>query len=446
MVLVMVVNQESSQERAELNGVLARFIQEGGSIGDEPWWAHVQSIGMPYVIEINGEYAKVLFLWRGPEPSVAANQAIYVDINGVTDHHSFSMAKFTHIDNTDVWFYIDSVKPSWRGGYSFIPVPEALMQPSYQGSYDAMRYQHRQWLRSIFPLSCADPLAQNDLSKCEWGRAKTPCHMPKALTQTEWLGFDSAQGQCFKSADSTFTWRSTLLGTSREIWLYSTAQRPTSEPLPLVLMLDGRFWSQSMPVYEALSQATHSGKLPAALYVLIDEISAQQRSDDLSCNPLFWQAVMEELLPSINERVRVTRDADQTVIVGQSLGGLAAMYAALHWPQRFGSVVCQSGSFWWPDFSIVKPPSEYCPPKSDSRLSKMSQEVHQGLGANSRLALFLEVGSGEDIMIDLSRDLYQQLASQQHRIQFRLFDGGHDRLCWRGGIIDGLSYVLEPYL
>ena len=213
--------------------------------------------------------------------------------------------------------------------------------------------------------------------------------------------------------------------------------------LPLVLVLDGQFWSQSMPLFSALTDATSSGQLPPALYVFIDEINGALRSEEFSCNPLFWQAITQELLPLVGHYFPITNEANRTAVVGQSLGGLSAMYAGLNHPDRFGAVVCQSGSFWWPDFSLVKPPSEYSPLQTSEPLTQMSQLVHSGLGSNAKLSVFMEVGLGEDIMVDLSQDLYQQLKQQNHRLSFRTFDGGHERLCWRGGIIDGLSYVFN---
>ncbi len=40
--------------------------------------------------------------------------------------------------------------------------------------------------------------------------------------------------------------------------------------------------------------------------------------------------------------------ADHAVVAGQSFGGLSALYVGLHWPERFGCVLSQSGSYWWP--------------------------------------------------------------------------------------------------
>ncbi|WP_261603292.1 enterochelin esterase [Photobacterium sp. TY1-4] len=440
----MFVENSQTQGKQFLSSIFKSLFRKNCCVGDEQWWEEIHSEGTPLMIAVEAEYTEVIFLWREPRTYIENSiKEVYIDINGVTDHHSFDMAKLTRLEGTDVWFYVDKLKNTWRGGYSFIPVTFQQVQPKYTGSAETQRTQHRQWLRTIFPLSCGDEFSRQHLSHCEWGKNKTPLHMPNAQSQSEWRNFDELSGQSRTHADLILRWHSKLLNGTRKLWLYSTSLSTTRHDLPLVLILDGRFWSQSLPIYDALSQATQNGTLPEAIYVLIDEVNGHQRSEELSCNPTFWQAVMTELLPLVSDYFPVTQDPKQTAIVGQSLGGLAAMYAALHWPERFGAVVCQSGSFWWPDFSLVKPPSEYSPPHTSDLLSEMSRQVHGGLGANARLNLFLEVGSGEDIMIDLSRDMSNQLASQQHRIQFRVFDGGHERLCWRGGIIDGLSYVFS---
>ncbi|SJN59339.1 Enterochelin esterase [Vibrio ruber DSM 16370] len=458
----MVVENTQGQEQQSIARVCGCLTRDNCNIGDEKWWQIICSEGTPVMAAMTGEYADVVFLWREspPQKDAAATQAVYIDINGVTDHHSFNMAQLTRIAGTDVWFYVAAIPLTWRGGYAFIPVPSALVQPDYAGNYSEKRQQHRQWLQQIFPLSCRDQLNPNGLTHCPWGSAKTPLHMPDAPPQPQWQPFDKLGGKSVAKATYTIDWQSEMLNGSRRVWLYSTASSepqvlseqhvaaeqplsPGQPALPVVLLLDGRFWSESLPIYDALSCATQEGVLPPAVYVLIDEVDGRRRHDDLSCNATFWQAIMQELFPVIAHYFTLSNDPQQTVVAGQSLGGLAAMFAALNWPERFGSVVCQSGSFWWPDFSIVKPPGDYVAPESLHLLSEMSRQVHDGLGRRAGLNIFMEVGSGEDIMIDLSQDMYCQLASQQHNIQYRVFEGGHERLCWRGGIIDGLSYIFS---
>ncbi|WP_159653253.1 enterochelin esterase [Vibrio atypicus] len=440
----MIVENIQTEEKPLSSNCLSWLERENCSIGDDKWWQTVESEGTPLIVHSQGDYAEVIFLWRSAWPLAGESiKEVYIDINGVTDHHRFDRAKLTNIEQTDVWFYRTNIKRTWRAGYSFMPVTAELVQPEYSGSHEEKKAQHRQWLRQVFPLSCRDELNQNNLSGCDWGETKSPLCMQDAQPQDEWQTFDQQTGESISQPDLTLKWSSDLLNTTRDIWLFCTASSVSQCSLPVVFVLDGRFWSQSMPIYDALSNATNGQRLPEALYVLIDEVNGQQRNDELGCNPKFWQALSDELIPLVSNYFSITQDPQQTAVVGQSLGGLSAMYAVLNWPERFGLAVSQSGSFWWPDFSIIKPPSEYIAPETTSLLSDMSQRVHSGLGSTSQLKIYMEVGSGEDIMVDLSQDLFQQLSTQQHQIKYRVFDGGHERLCWRGGIIDGLAYVFQ---
>jgi enterochelin esterase family protein len=83
-----------------------------------------------------------------------------------------------------------------------------------------------------------------------------------------------------------------------------------------------------MPVWPALASLTREGKLPPAVYVLIDVIDMAHRNRELPCNPDFWLAVQEELLPLVKKRVPFSDRADRTVVAGQSFGGLSSLYAA----------------------------------------------------------------------------------------------------------------------
>ncbi len=442
---VMIVERTKVIGKSNFSRDLSLLERAGCSVGDAQWWEAIVTKGVPLMIDEQDEYAEVVFIWREPkEQKLPRYKEVYIDISGVTDHHSFDMAKLSKVGGTDVWFYVEKIKRTLRGGYSFIPVTLGHSQPCYSGSYEEQKVQHRQWLRSIFPLSCRDELNQQNVPRCAWGKSTSPLCMPDALPQPEWQGFDQLLGQSIACPDLTLTWCSELLSSTRDIWLCCTApEQNRHRVLPVVFVLDGRFWSQSLPIYDALFDATNNQRLPEAIYVLIDEVNGQQRNEELCCNSTFWQAVSQELIPLVSNHFSITKDPSKTAIVGQSLGGLSATYAALNWPERFGCVVSQSGSFWWPDISLIKPPCEYIAPKTPELLSEMSQNIHRGLGANRQLNIFIEVGSGEDIMVNLSRDVYQQLAAQQHRINYRVFEGGHDRLCWRGGLIDGLSYVFQ---
>jgi enterochelin esterase family protein len=202
---------------------------------------------------------------------------------------------------------------------------------------------------------------------------------------------------------------------------------------PLAVLLDGQFWAESMPVWPALTALTGQGKLPPAVYVLIDVIDTAHRSRELPCNPDFWLAVQEELLPQVRDIAPFSERADRTAVAGQSFGGLSALYAGLNWPRRFGCVLSQSGSFWWPHRGA----------QQDGLLItqlKNREITPQGL------RIVIEAGIREPLILRAGQALYAELQHTQQPVFWRQVDGGHDALCWRGGLTQGLMTLWQPLI
>ena len=153
------------------------------------------------------------------------------------------------------------------------------------------------------------------------------------------------------------------------------------------------------------------------------------RSRELPCNPDFWLAVQEELLPQIQALTPFSARADRTVVAGQSFGGLSSLYAALNWPQRFGCVLSQSGSYWWPH-------------RGADQDGQLIEQLKAGEKSATGLRIVLEAGRREPLIFRTNQALYAQLQHPQHRVFWRQVDGGHDALCWRGGLTQGLMTSL----
>ena len=225
--------------------------------------------------------------------------------------------------------------------------------------------------------------------------------MPDALPQPAWRAFD-LEGAALPQKPAklqTYQWDSTRLGNRRKVWIYTTGDSLDPASRPLAVLLDGQFWAQQMPVWQPLRQLTQEGTLPQAVYVLIDVVDTQTRSRELTCNPDFWQAVQEELLPAVSVLAPYSSNPQTPVVAGQSFGGLSALYAGLHWPQCFGLVLSQSGSFWWPRRN--KSMQDEHPGESDLLL----REVSNGLGATSQLKIFMEAGSNERLIHQVNNQM-----------------------------------------
>jgi enterochelin esterase-like enzyme len=143
----------------------------------------------------------------------------------------------------------------------------------------------------------------------------------------------------------------------------------------------------------------HERAVEPLLAVVVESIHGSARRgptrvESLTAPAEFETFVIAELVPYIAQRFRVTDDPARSVLIGQSLGGLAALWLAHGHPDRFG--------------------------------------------------LFVEVGSEEAEVLAGNRRLRTILEDSADPFEFREYRGGHDYACWRGGIADGLIAQLGP--
>jgi enterochelin esterase family protein len=85
-------------------------------------------------------------------------------------------------------------------------------------------------------------------------------------------------------------------------------------------------------------------------------------------------------------------------------------------------VLSQSGSYWWPH-------------RGGSRTGCLSNNLKR-VKNRSGLRIVLEAGRNEPLIFRANQAIYAELHTQQ--VFWRQVDGGHDALCWRGGLTQGL--------
>ncbi len=392
--------------------------------GSTTWWRQQQQQGLPRIERINAQSCRVTFLWRQPtsQTSTQPIQAVWLNITGITDHHQPNPpTSLIHYPETDVW-YLQLILPAdWRGSYCFIP---DTVLPAVVENQDI--FTRREWWRQQFHRAQHDPL--NSLRAWSAGRGMpvSPLHMPDAPAQPEWDGVD--YGKQFFTAPHHFTWQSQRLGNQRRVWWYRTGEL-THEHTRLAILLDGQFWAQTMPICGPLQQLTAEGKLPPAIYVMPDIIDREHRGQELPCNPEFWQAIRDELLPQIKKECHWQHDATQTIVAGQSFGGLASVYAVLNWPETFGNALSLSGSFWWPNRG-----------QAAGALIEQLQKTSPPVGKRK---IFLKAGCREKVICEANREMQHWLTHYHIPHSLTLVEGGHDALWWRGSLLNGLQTLWQ---
>ncbi len=150
-----------------------------------------------------------------------------------------------------------------------------------------------------------------------------------------------------------------------------------------------------------------------------------------------------ELLSWAHGLYNFTRDPKQTIIGGSSFGGLAAACAGRYYPETFGNILSQSGSFMW------------VPPKTDHSFDSVADSepnwVARQFTAAPGLPLrfYLDAGSeeidltgGGNTILPANRTLRDVLRAKGYEVYFQEFAGGHDYPSWRGTLADGLVALL----
>lgn len=401
---------------------MARMAWLNEETGSERWWHNLQQQGIPLIEPAEKGTCQVTFFWRDPQgdPLYSDTRRVWINITGVTDHHhTASPASLTPVPDTDVWWWQTILPADWRGSYCLIPDNQT---ETFTGQADMQAL--RQWWGQKFRQAQSDPL--NSLRSWSAGRGMSvsPLHLPLAPEQQVWRAVD--EGRAAAIPLQQHLWRSQRLGNQRQVWLYVTGEADAADR-PLALLLDGQFWAHSMPVAGPLQELTEAGELPPAVYVMIDIIDREHRTRELTCNLDFWLAIQHELLPQIQQWASFR--ADSTLVAGQSFGGLSAAYATLNWPETFAGAVSLSGSFWWP---ARGDPNGWLP-----------QQLQQGLLQAPPRRFYLEAGRRERLILAANEHFQRDLTVAGHQVSYHPVEGGHDALCWRGGLLAGLKAMWQ---
>ncbi|EQD55322.1 enterochelin esterase [mine drainage metagenome] len=160
------------------------------------------------------------------------------------------------------------------------------------------------------------------------------------------------------------------------------------------------------------------------------------RDEELRHNPRFVRFLAAELLPWLRRRYGIRVPPSRCAVVGSSLGGLTAAYAALRYPHLFGNVLAQSGAFIERDAGGV-----------DGSPTLMQEYARRRRG---RTRFYLNAGTLESTVYPGTptsllagvRHFRDVLTAKGYRVAYGEFSGGHDYACWGVGLGEGLLNLL----
>jgi enterochelin esterase family protein len=394
---------------------------EAGSVASVvAFWHEVAQQGTPLIepIEGDGEHVLVTFLWRAAE--AIENVVVVLGLAGL-DYRRNQMARLL---DTDIWY--KSYRSRMDARFTYLLSPNDALVPVADAEDREARIATWQ----------PDPLNPHTY---EAPFPKTSVvELPGAPPQP-WI---TPQPGVPKGQIERCRLRSDILNNERDIRVYTPpAYSAEGELYGLLILFDGGGYPL-IPVPTILDNLVGVGRLPPLVAVMPENPDEETRARELACHPPFVDFLTQELLPWASGRYHITADPIRTVVGGFSCGGLAAAFAGLRRPDVFGNILSQSGWFSWK-------PGEPASNREDMEHEWLATQFAES--PRLPLRFYLEVGllennpslhNGSSSLIS-NRHLRNVLRAKGYSVQYTEFNGGHDCLCWRGTLADGLLALME---
>ena len=217
----------------------------------------------------------------------------------------------------------------------------------------------------------------------------------------------------------------------REIEVYLPATFRENRRYPLLVVHDGVDYLRYAELKIVLDNLTHRLEMHPVIVALIQ---SPDRLKEYAGNDRHARFLVEDLLPFMTESFPLIDSADSRCIMGASFGGVAALHAAWRYPDHFGSLLLQSGSFAFSDIGRHRRG-----PVFDPVVRFMNEfREHPGRPADR---IFMSCGMYESLIYE-NRSLVPHLQSKGVDLRFEEARDAHNWENWRDRLRIGLSWLL----
>jgi enterochelin esterase-like enzyme len=213
------------------------------------------------------------------------------------------------------------------------------------------------------------------------------------------------------------------MGRQRAVHLYAP---PTSEPCPLVVVLDGTDYLKRTKLPTIVDNLIAQGRIrPVALAMVPN--GGPARTVEYFCSEATLLFFLEQVLPLARQELNLvdeTQVPGAHGVLGASLGGLMGLFMGLRAPGVFGHVLAQSGAFsvWNRDFGVFE-------------LAR--------LAPSRPLDVWMDCGHFE-ALVEGNQRMLPVLQASGHRVEYREYHGGHSYSAWRDDLWRGLEWLFAP--
>lgn len=268
------------------------------------------------------------------------------------------------------------------------------------------------------PFQARNPFGQNSVCR-SYGYSVPP-----------WALHDSAAEP---GSQRSLTIPSEAFGRAVSVSLYLPATF-TAEPehrYPLLILHDGVDYLHYAEAATVLDNLIHRGLIPKFVVAFCEP---QDRLTEYANNEPHARFIAEELVPYLEDHLPLLGGRDNRCLGGASFGAVATLSTAVRYPDTFGRLLLQSGSF--------AGAGDNCLQRTEDLWRPVQDFVQSYVASPTKVAdkIFMSCGTFESLICEnrVMQPLFKQTGMQT--VLGEMFDG-HTWGCWR----DALGVAL-PWL
>ena len=275
-------------------------------------------------------YELVTFLYRSNDD--LDNVFMLAEFNHVTPQEYL----FEHIEGTDIYYKSFILPKNAQAEYRIIENDKLggiFAGAKYNGRYDSLK-------TNPDPLSphlqiIADGSGPGQDLIVAHLRAHAP-HIKELLKPVEMGG---------QVTPHEIT--SDILGYSRSIYVYTPPKYNPLEKYPCIVLFDGKVALKYGKVNTILDNLIETKRIKPVIAIFVDsgvKDGQTTRYEELTLNHDFAKSMVNDVIPFVNNQYPLSESNADYAISGSSYGGLAAIYVAFEYPDKFKHVLSLSGS------------------------------------------------------------------------------------------------------
>ena len=216
----------------------------------------------------------------------------------------------------------------------------------------------------------------------------------------------------------------------RDIQVYLPARYRQNRRYPLLVVHDGADYLQYAEFKTVLDNLIHRLEIPAMIVAMTQ---SPDRLVEYTGDSRHARFIGEELLEEMNAKFPLIDDNRARGLMGASLGGVASLHAARQYPNRFGQLLLQSGSFAFSDLGKHRKGPVFDP---------VVRFVNDYRKNPFMLAekIYMSCGIYESLIYE-NRSLAPLLQAQGMQVKFEEARDAHNWENWRDRLRNGLSWL-----